>query len=302
LEVIQLNQNLKGAAWVLLYCVTFTCSMSIHKLVNPDIPTSLKVFMRACFGLVFFSPLIIKDGLTIFKSTDYKLHLIRIFYMSLAMGGTYFTYANLPFTVATSIGFTGPIFTAVLSYFILKDRLKFGQWISIFIGYLGVLLIVNPTGDINNTVYVAIFANIVTGLNLIYARKLTAIDSRNTIVIMGNIGVIITTGIWSLLYWLLHVYGNSLASITWQLPNLNDTLLLMGMGLLGAFSQIAYITALRYASPGFLGPFEYSRLIISIPIGLALGDALPEQQQVLGILTIVVSTLYLSWKGRLNDQ
>ncbi|GEM_PF-2423334 len=276
--------------------------MSIHKLVNPDIPTSLKVFMRACFGLVFFSPLIIKDGLAIFHSSNYKLHLIRIFYMSLAMGGTYFTYANLPFTVATSIGFTGPIFTAVLSYFILKDRLKFGQWISILIGYLGVLLIVNPTGDINNTVYVAIFANIVTGLNLIFARKLTAIDSRNTIVIMGNIGVIITTGIWSLLYWLLHVYGNSLASITWHLPNLIDTLLLMGMGLLGAFSQIAYITALRYASPGFLGPFEYSRLIISIPIGLALGDAFPEQQQILGILTIVASTLYLSWKGRLNDQ
>jgi drug/metabolite transporter (DMT)-like permease len=276
--------------------------MSIHKLVNPDIPTSLKVFMRACFGLVFFSPLIIKDGLAIFKSTKYKLHLVRIFYMSLAMGGTYFTYANLPFTVATSIGFTGPIFTAVLSYFILKDRLKFGQWVSIFVGYMGVLLIVNPTGDINSTVYVAILANIVTGLNLIYARKLTAIDSRNTIVIMGNIGVIVTSGLWSLFYWLLHAYGNSLAPITWQLPKLNDTLLLMGMGLLGAFSQIAYITALRYASPGFLAPFEYSRLIISVPIGLALGDAFPEYQQILGILTIVAATLYLSWKGRLNDQ
>ena len=276
--------------------------MSIHKLVNPDIPTSLKVFMRACFGLLFFTPLIVQDGLSIFKSAHYKLHLVRIFYMSLAMGGTYFTYAHLPFTVATSIGFTGPIFTAVLSYFILKDRLKFGQWVSILVGYFGVLLIVNPNGEINNTVYVAIFANIVTGLNLIYARKLTSIDSRNTIVIIGNIGVIVTSGLWSLSYWLLHASGNSLVNITWQLPNLTDTLLLMGMGCLGAFSQIAYITALRHASPGFLAPFEYSRLIISVPIGLALGDAFPENQQIIGILTIVSATLYLSWKGRINDQ
>lgn len=276
--------------------------MSIHKMVNPDIPTALKVFLRACFGLAFFSPLFIKEGLAIFKSTNYTLHLVRIFYMSLAMGGTYFTYANLPFTVATSIGFTGPIFTAVLSYFILRDRLKIGQWLAIFTGYIGVLLIVNPTGEINNTIYVAIFANIVTGLNLIYARKLTAIDSRNTIVIIGNIGVIITSGTWSLFHWVIHAYHNSLVNLTWQLPNTTDTLLLMGMGFLGAFSQIAYITALRYASPGFLGPFEYSRLVIAVPIGLALGDAFPGQQEIIGILTIVGATLYLSWKGRLNDK
>ena len=148
----------------------------------------------------------------------------------------------------------------------------------------------------------AIFANIVTGLNLIYARKLTAVDSRNTIVIIGNIGVIITSGIWSLFHWIIHAYHNSLVNLTWQLPNTTDTLLLMGMGVLGAFSQIAYITALRYASPGFLGPFEYSRLVIAVPIGLGLGDAFPGQQEIIGILTIVGATLYLSWKGRLNDQ
>jgi drug/metabolite transporter (DMT)-like permease len=173
---------------------------------------------------------------------------------------------------------------------------------AILVGYIGVLLIVDPTGDINSTIYVAIFANIFTGLNLIYARKLTNIDSRNTIVIIGNIGVIITSGLWSLLHWILHAYHSSLVNITWQLPDITDMLLLMGMGGLGAFSQIAYITALRYASPGFLGPFEYSRLIIAVPIGLALGDSFPKQQEIIGILTIVGATLYLSWKGRLNDK
>lgn len=220
--------------------------------------------------------------------------------MSLAVGGTYFTYSNLPFTVATSIGFTGPIFTAILSYFILKDRLQLGQWAAIIVGYLGVLLIINPQGEVNNAIYIAIFANIITGLSLIYAKKLTSVDSRNTIIILGNIGIVITSATWSFVYWLNSVYNNSLASVIWVWPDLYDTFLLMGMGLLGAFSQIAYITALKHASPSFLSPFEYSRLVIAIPISLALGEAFPNRQEIIGIFIIILSTLYMSWRGSRN--
>lgn len=269
-------------------------------MIDPSIPTSLKVFIRACFGLFFFSPIIIKNGLSVLRSNQPNLQIKRIMFMSLAVGGTYFTYSNLPFTVATSIGFTGPIFTAVLSYFILKDRLKPGQWAAIITGYLGVLLIINPQGQINNAIYIALFANIVTGLNLIYAKKLTVIDSRKTIIILGNIGIVITSAAWSFVYWLNSVYNNFLASIIWVWPTSYDILLLMGMGFLGAFSQISYITALKHASPSFLSPFEYSRLVIAVPIGMALGDAFPHQQQLIGIFIIILSTLYMSWKGSQN--
>jgi drug/metabolite transporter (DMT)-like permease len=276
--------------------------MSLNKVIDPNLPTALKVFIRACFGLVFFSPLIIKDGLSIFKSRNYTLHVVRILFMSMAMGGTYFTYANLPFPIATAVGFTGPIFTAVISYLILKDILNWNQWLAILVGYIGVLLLINPQGEINNAIYVAIFANIVTGLNLIYVKKLTSYDSRNTIVILGNIGVIITSSIWVFIIWVLSRNEPYFNFIVWQLPNFSDIALLMCMGFLGAFSQIAYVSALTYASPAFLGPFEYSRLVIAVPIGLALGDALPQGQEITGILVIISATLYLSWKGYSNDK
>lgn len=276
--------------------------MSLNKVIDPNVPTALKVLIRACFGFVFFSPLIIKDGMSIFKSRNYTIHFIRILYMSMAMGSTYFTYATLPFPIATSIGFTGPIFTAVLSFFVLKDKLSWQQWIAIIVGYAGVLLFINPHGDMNHAVYVAIFANIVTGLNLIYVKKLTSIDSRNTIVIIGNIGVIITSSIWVFIIWVLSHSPTYLNFIIWQLPSINDIALLMCMGFLGAFSQIAYVTALTHSSPAFLGPFEYSRLVIAVPIGLGLGDALPHGQEIIGIVVIVTATLYLSWKGYTNDK
>lgn len=269
-------------------------------MIDPSIPTSIKVLIRASFGLFFFSPIIFKDGFKVFHSNKPRLQLTRILYMSVAMGGTYYTYSNLPFTLAISIGFTGPIFTAALSYFILKDRLSWGQWGSIIVGYIGVLIMTNPQGEINNAVYVGILANIFTGLSLIYAKKLTRIDSRNTIVILGSIGVIITSSVWTLGYWLMNVYQNPLASSIWIWPDWSDVKLLMGMGFLGAFSQIAYITALKHASPSFLAPFEYSRLVIAVPLGLLLGENLPQHQEFIGILLIIISTLYMSWKGSRN--
>jgi drug/metabolite transporter (DMT)-like permease len=54
--------------------------------------------------------------------------------------------------------------------------------------------------------------------------------------------------------------------------------------------------ALKYTSPSFLAPFEYSRLVIAIPIGLALGEALPSYREVAGILIILASIIYNSWK------
>ncbi len=292
-----LSHNLKGAIWVLVYCVSFTVSMSVHKLVNPAIPVAFKIFIRTCFGLLFFTPLIYKEGKRIFSSHNYRLHILRIGLMSVAMGGTYFTYTHIPLTLAVTIGFSGPIFTAILSYFILKDKLSIDQWLAVLIGYIGVLIMINPTGSITNTIYIAILGNIFTGLNLIYAKKLTKIDPKNTIVILGNIGVIITSGVWSAIYWGINL-NNPLSDIILTFPTSSEFLILGVMGCLGAFSQIAYITALSYSSPAFLGPFEYTRLVLAVPIGLALGEAFPTFQEQLGIFIIILSTLYMTRKGR----
>lgn len=273
-------------------------SMTVNKVIDPTIPVSLKVLIRAIFGWLFFSPIIFKNGCQVFISNRPSWQVRRVLLMTLAMGATYFTYTHLPFTLAISIGFTGPIFTAVLAYFILKDRLTVGQWIAIFMGYLGVLWIVKPQGSINEAVYVAIIGNIVTGLGLIYTKKLTRIDGASTIIVLGSIGIILTTFLWSILYWLGSAYGNPFIQLTWVWPTWKDIQLLIVMGLLGTISQLSSIQALKYASPSFLSFFEYSRLVIAIPIGLALGEKLPSYQEIIGILIILSATIYHLSQGR----
>jgi drug/metabolite transporter (DMT)-like permease len=206
----------------------------------------------------------------------------------------------LPFTIAISIGFTGPICTALLAYFILKDKLTIGQWIAIFTGYLGVLLMVRPQGQINYAIYIAIIGNIITGLSLIYTKKLSQIDSTNTIIIIGNIGVVFFAALWTLFCWIATKQEDTLLHAMWIMPSWKDLQLLMVMGLLGTVSQLFSLTALKYASPSFLSLFEYTRLILAVPISIMLGEALPGRQQIIGIVIIVASTIYSVLQG--NSQ
>lgn len=274
--------------------------MSINKFINPHIPISLKVLIRASFAVIFFMPVVFSKGVQVLKSKKIRLQLLRIILISIGMGATYFTYTELPITIAIPIGFTGPIFTAVLAYFMLEDRLSIGQWIAIVLGYLGVLLIINPRGDVNFAIYVAILGNVVGGLSAIYTKRLTQVDSSSTIIILANIGIVIITFLWTLLHWIASILEVDGVHITWVWPVWKDFKLLIVMGFLGTLSQLCSINALKHASPSFLSLFEYSRLVIAVPIGIFLGEGLPGVQELIGILIILAATIYNSWQGRVE--
>jgi drug/metabolite transporter (DMT)-like permease len=269
--------------------------MAINKIVNPAIPVFLKILLRMGFGVLFFIPIILQSGWSIFISKKPTLQIIRISLVVMALGATYFTYTQLPFTIAVSLSFTGPIFAVVLSHLILKERLLVGQWIAILVGYVGVCLMVQPQGAFNNAVYVAIAGNIAAGLQFIYIKKLSQFDSGNTIVTISNVGVMLISALWSFVYWLISMYESPLMDITW--PDWEDLQLLIVMGLLGTIAQLSDVQALKYSSASFLAPFEYSKLVLAVPIGLILGESLPNFLEVLGICLILVSIIYSSWQA-----
>ncbi len=59
-------------------------------------------------------------------------------------------------------------------------------------------------------------------------------------------------------------------------------------------SQFCYIRSLQNANPSFLGPFEYSRLIIAIPIGFVIFSELPTLWTLIGAGVIIAATLLVT--------
>ncbi len=288
-----MNNSYKAILWVLLYCVCFTSAMSVNKLLSPDLPGVLKLLLRGIFGFLFLMPAVFRLGIHVFHTKTIQLQGIRMIFLALAMSGTYYTYTHLPITLATAIGFSGPIFTATLAHYFLKDRITMDLWLVIIAGYVGVLIMVGPAWTTSLAIIVALGANIVTGMNLIYIKKITRFDSPLTILLWGNIGLI---GI-AFSYWMWAICVSSADSQIYIFPTLHDFGLLIILGCLGTLSQFSYISALRHASPSFLAPFEYFRLVVAIPIALALGESLFDFRQIIGGSVIILTTLYIAKRG-----
>ena len=66
--------------------------------------------------------------------------LMQIFY--------YISIINMNFATATTLTFSSPIFIVVLSMLVLKEKIGLFRWSAIFIGFGGVLFIMNPTSDL----------------------------------------------------------------------------------------------------------------------------------------------------------
>lgn len=277
----KLPSKLMGATFMLLWALSFSTAMGFAKTLSSEVDSVMVLFMRYFFGLIFFSPFIMKAGVKGFVTSRPILHIARIIALGAAVGCTYFAYRRLPLALATSIGMTGPLFTTVLAMILLKDEVRFAKWCLILFGYTGVIVAVRPHEvGISIGVWVALMANLCAAVSIICVKLLTRTESTFTIMLYANTATTFIAGL--------------IAVIFWKTPSLSDLLSLIAVGGFGVFSQYCNVTALRFANPSFLAPFEYTRICFAIPVGFIFFDEVPNMWVIFGSLIIVAATYGLA--------
>lgn len=275
------SPKLVGAAFMLLWALSFSSAMAFAKTLSPQVDSIVILFMRYFFGLLLFSPFVFQAGIKGFLTSRPLLHMTRVLCVGAAMGCTYYAYRNLPLALATSIGMTGPLFTTIFSMILLKDPVSLPRWVLILFGYMGVIVMVRPHElPISLGVWVELLANLFAACSIICVKLLSRTESTLTIMLYANTATTFIAG--------LLVLG------VWETPESQDLMALMAIGALGVFSQYCSVTALRYANPSYLAPFEYTRLIFAIPVGYVFFQELPTAWTLLGSLMIVAATYGLT--------
>ena len=275
------NDKIKGAVLATLAALSLSLSMTLARQLDKEIPTSLIVFVRSCFGLLFFIPFVIKNRTQSFKTSKLWLHILRACFTVCAMLCTYYTYRHLPVAFSTSLGMTGALFTTILSTIILKDRIGKWKWAVIFIGYAGVILVIRPTSYILDfAIITALLANILASCSIISAKILSRTDSTITIMLYSNIGITIFSA-------MLNSYGL-------HMLEMRDIIILAGTGLLGITTQLCSMTALKFCQPSYLAPFEYTRMFFAVLIGFFIFSEIPNTYTIIGSIIIIGSTYLLT--------
>ncbi len=278
-----MSKNNQAIPWLLAWSLIHTLSISLSKALDPSINTLTIVFFRTFFGLIFLTPALIRSGFL--KTLTPKEPLLisgRAFFMLLSMWCTYTAYRTLDLSVATTIGFTQSIIMATLAALILKERVSLRRWGVIFAGYAGVLFFTKSSGhwQFQESLFIALAANIFASLAIITTKKLTEKESPLTIIAIPLIVIMLTT-------------AGANTYIGWNIPSGQTLLILVVIAGGLTFTQYAYVKALTYCQTSFSAPFQYLRLIIAIPIGCLYFCEILTINKVIGSLIIILSNFYL---------
>lgn len=194
---------------------------------------------------------------------------------------TYFTAAkSLHLAELVTIYFSTPIFAIVLSIFALKERVGPARWIATILGFIGVVIAANPTGQRE---YLPILLTIIAAISWAWTNILIRMISRTettlSLMVASNALFVVACGM--------------MLPFVWVTPDLFHLGLMIMLGFVGALGQYFLFEGYRLAPASAVAPFEYITLVWAFGWGYLIWHDWPPLAVFIGAAVILTSGLGL---------
>ena len=207
---------------------------------------------------------------------------IRAFTGTAALFCVYASLHFLPLATTVSLTFASPIFSTLLSIFILGELVRVKRWIAIIIGFTGVLIIINPTSsEFSIYMFLPILFCVFFAMVSISIRLLSETEPSYLIA-------------W---YFTLFGFIASLFTIPfggWKMPvSWFDLGILTAVGIFGGIGNLALTSAFKHAEVSLVTPLKYLSLIYGIIFGYMIWNEIPAWNNYVGAGFIILSAIFI---------
>ena len=226
-----------------------------------------------------------KKNYKFWQSNNVKLQVLRSFFSIIESGCFVLAFRYLSLADVHSVGSLTPVIIVALSALILKENVSPKTWIAIFVGFLGVLIILRPglsIFDIKSLL--PLMAAFFLGLYQVVTRKVSENDSTETSLFYTSLIGFIVMSI--------------LAFVYWQPLTLNSYFLFTGIGIFFSMGIYFQIIALSKARASIIQPFHYTLIFWAIILGYLVYDDLPNIPTIVGAIIIATSGIYVLRAGK----
>ena len=267
-----------------LYMFMSVCAFSLMDIIvkwSVDYPIGQVLFFRGFFGILFYFFIIPKERLRNFYYTKRAgLHFLRCMSGLVALVAIFIALRKLPLATVVSISFAAPIFTTILSIFLLSEKVGIYRWLAVIIGFIGILIITEPGISQLNIYYVF---PVIFCLGLSYV----AITLRQ---------LSTTEPVWLIsFYFSLSITLLSFLSIPqgWVMPSLKDFIFLSLVGIFGGVANLWLGQSYKYSEVSLVTPLKYLALLFAIIFGYFIWGEVPTYKTLFGASLVIVSTLII---------
>ncbi len=190
----------------------------------------------------------------------------------------------LPMAEATTISFATPIFATMLAALLLGEPTGPYRWGAVALGFVGVLLAVQPTSVAGHGAgpWIALAGALLTACVLIQIRRMTQTESSGAIVFWFSLSTLVPLGVGMIFFAKAH------DAVGWSI--------LGGLALCGAIAQLLLTSAMRHGSVAAIGTMDYTGLIWSMLFGYLVFGDMPGPGTWFGAPVIIIAGLIIIWR------
>ena len=219
-------------------------------------------------------------NITFYRSNNLKLQIIRSLLSILESGFFVLSFKHLSLANAHSIGALAPIIIVVLSVFILNEKVSIKTWVAIFIGFVGVLIVIRPGSDVFSIKsFIPLISAFFLGLYQIATKKMTEYDAPEVSLFYSSLVGIFITSIMTFFFW--------------QHVNLKSLWFFLPIGIFFSLGIYFQILALKNARASIIQPFHYTLIFWAIIFGFFFYEDIPDIFTILGAIIITTSGIFV---------
>lgn len=274
------DRTLAGIGLMLGAMFLFSLNDVMGKWLVATFGVAQLLLIRSLAAAAMLAPAIHRTGWrTIVQVERPWLHVLRAVCSTAEVAFFYWAVIYLPLADTVAFYLAGPIFVTLLAVMFLGEKVGWRRWLAVLVGFVGVLVAVNPTGQgMGWPALIAISGTLLFAALNILTRKLAGTNE-------------VTLVTWQVMAALL--FGLVVAPFRWVPMGWVDAALL---GLLGIVSTLAHMgvnRSLKYAAAAVVVPYQYTLIVWAVLLGFIFFGDIPGWNVIIGSVIIVAAGLYI---------
>lgn len=281
--------NRRGVTSMVMAMLFYTCHDVLMKLAGQHVNFAQAIFLRGVFTSLLAIALVIGQG----HVGQIRLLLNRkvLARSSTEIGATFcFVLAllHMPLGNITAIMMASPLMLTAAAALLLRETVGWRRWTSVCVGFIGVLLIVQPgAGGFSAWSVLALFTMLCIVLRDLITRHI-GMSLPGPIMVLASC-LCITC-----------ISGVMLLFMDWAAIPLESYLLLAGCAACVIIAYLFSIDFMRHGELAVVSPFRYAGLLFALLLGYLLWNEIPNPLAAWGIVLVLASGLYLLHRERVN--
>jgi drug/metabolite transporter (DMT)-like permease len=279
----RLPDNMKGTIFLMLASILFSMMVLLIKLLGQHLHITQILLVRQLGMMVMVLPAIMSHFPGSLRTNRPGLQMLRLGFAVIAMLCSFSAVIHLPLADATAISFAKSFFITIFAVIFLKEVVGIYRWSAVAIGFVGVMIMVQP-GTANFSIYsvASLVGAAAAAAIMIILRILTQKDSADTIMTWSALGIGIAMMIPGIYYWQL------LVAVDWGL--------LAVLVVVSYFGQRCNIFAFKYGEASLLASLDYLRLLWAALLGYLVFGDIPGVPTWMGASIVILAAIFVIYR------